>query len=252
MKLSLRDVSLRFGGVRALDAVSFDVEPGSVHAVIGPNGAGKSSCFNAICGVYPVGGSVRLGDRELTGLPPHAIARLGVARAFQNIALGGADTVLDNLMVARHHLTRAGFVSTGLGLRRVRREEDRHRARVTEIAAFTGLDGVLSTPVAELSYGDRKRVEFARALAAEPRVLLLDEPVAGMTHHEKAATVALIRETRAVLGLAVVLVEHDMPLVMGLADRITVLDFGRVIADGPPAHVREHPDVLRAYLGAHS
>ncbi|RFS81984.1 ABC transporter ATP-binding protein [Actinomadura spongiicola] len=251
MRLSLREVSLNFGGVRALDGVSFDVEPGSVHAVIGPNGAGKSSCFNAVCGIYAVGGSIRLGDRELTGLPPHVVAGLGVARAFQNIALGGADTVLDNLMVARHHLTGAGFVSAGLGLRRVRREEHRHRLRVTEIAEFSGLADVLDTPVAELSYGDRKRVEFARALAMEPRVLLLDEPVAGMTYHEKAATVALIRETREVLGVSVVLVEHDMPLVMGLADRITVLDFGRVIADGPPAHVREHPDVLRAYLGAH-
>ena len=252
MRLSLREVRLRFGGVQALDSVSFDVEPGSVHAVIGPNGAGKSSCFNAISGLYAVTGSIRLGDQELTGLPPHVIAGLGVARAFQNIALGGADTVLDNLMVARHHLTRAGFAATALNLRRVRREESRHRRRVAEIAEFTGLADELHRPVAELPYGVRKRVEFARALAAEPRVLLLDEPVAGMTHHEKAATVALIRRTRESLGVSVVLVEHDMPLVMGLADRITVLDFGRVIADGPPDHVRTHPDVLRSYLGEHS
>lgn len=248
-ELSVRDVTVRFAGLTALDAVSFTVAPGSVHALIGPNGAGKSTCFNVLSGLYrPASGQVRLGDTALTGLAPHRIAALGVARTFQNIVTT-EGTVADNLMLGRHALSRAGFAATALRLPGVAREQRAHLERVREIAELTGLGGHFDTPVALLSYGDRKRVELARALCLEPRVLLLDEPVAGMNGAERARTAEAVDTVRAELGLSVLLVEHDMGLVMRLADEVTVLDFGRRIAHGSPDEIRRHPEVLRAYLG---
>ncbi|MFD8236886.1 ABC transporter ATP-binding protein [Streptomyces sp. NPDC059696] len=248
-ELAVTDVTVRFAGLTALDAVSFTVAPGTVHALIGPNGAGKSTCFNVLSGLCrPAAGTVRLGETELTRLAPHRIAALGVARTFQNIVTTGG-TVADNLMLGRHALSRAGFVAGALRLPHARREQREHLARAREIAELTGLGRHFDSPVAPLSYGDRKRVEFARALCLEPSVLLLDEPVAGMNAAERARTVEVLHAVRAELGLSVVLVEHDMGLVMRLADEVTVLDFGRAIAHGTPDEVRGDPEVLRAYLG---
>ena len=248
-ELAVTDVTVRFAGLTALEAVSFTVAPGSVHALIGPNGAGKSTCFNVLSGLCrPATGTVRLGDADLTRLAPHRIAALGVARTFQNIVTT-QGTVADNLMLGRHALSRAGFAASALRLPHVRREQREHLARAREIAELTGLGHHFDTPVALLSYGDRKRVEFARALCLEPSVLLLDEPVAGMNAAERARTVEVVHAVRAEFGLSVVLVEHDMGLVMRLADEVTVLDFGRAIAHGTPDEVRGDPEVLRAYLG---
>ncbi|GAA2120827.1 ABC transporter ATP-binding protein [Kitasatospora saccharophila] len=251
-ELVVHEATVRFAGLTALDAVSFTVAPGSIHALIGPNGAGKSTSFNVLSGVYRVAsGSVRFGDAELTSLPPHRIASLGVARTFQNIVLT-RGTVADNLMLGRHTLTRAGFTATALRLPSALREQRRHRERVREIAEFTGLGARFDTPVALLPYGDRKRVELARALCMEPKLLLLDEPVAGMNTAERLAMARTVTSIRDALGISVLIVEHDMGMIMRIADRVTVLDFGRLISDGTPEHVRKDPAVVRAYLGKES
>jgi branched-chain amino acid transport system ATP-binding protein len=248
--LAFEDVLLHFGGVAALDGVSFEVRTGELFAVIGPNGAGKTSIFNCINGVYrPQEGSIRLGDEQLLGRSPSAIAALGVARTFQNLGLFSHLTVIDNLMLGRHHLMRTGFLSGALWWGRAKREEVEHRGQVEEIIDLLELEAHRHRPAGLLPYGLQKRLELGRALAMEPRLLLLDEPVAGMNLEETEDMARYILEVRERLGLAMILVEHEMQMVMDLADRVMALDFGRAIATGVPDEIQADERVIEAYLG---
>jgi branched-chain amino acid transport system ATP-binding protein len=249
-ELVVEDLTVRFGGVTALSEVSLTVAPGAIHALIGPNGAGKSTCLNVLTGIYPASaGSARYGDVELTRARPHRIARLGVSRTFQNLALSASATVAQNLLLGRHRHTRAGFVTAGLRTPAARREQADQESRVGAVAELVELADVLHRPVKGLPYGVRKRVELARALCAEPTLLLLDEPAAGMTAEESARLATTVAGVRRKLGISILLIEHDMAFVMGIADEVTVLDFGRRIAHGSPTEVQRDPEVVRAYLG---
>ena len=249
--LRVEDVSVHFGGIVALDAVSFSIDAGQITGLIGPNGAGKTTLFNCLSRLYEVnGGRIEFDGRSLLETPRHGIAALGIGRTFQNLALFRTMTVFDNILVGRHCRTRTGFLSNALALPRVRREENAARARARELVSLLELDDVAATPVGALPFGTQKRVELGRALAADPKLLLLDEPASGLNHEEVAALGALIREIRDRLGLTVLLVEHHMSLVMSISDRVVALNFGRKIAEGAPGEIQRDPQLIQAYLGS--
>ena len=251
--LRVDDVTLRFGGNTVLDQVSFDVRPGELFAIIGPNGAGKTSLFNCISGVYrPQEGELAFQGATLRGQKPDRIARRGIARTFQNIELFDNLTVLENLLLGRHHALRVPWWQAMAWLPTAQREEVAARQQVEHIIDFLDLAAVRNMPVGILPYGIKKRIELGRALAMDPELLLLDEPVAGMNSEETEDMARFILDIRAELGVAMIMVEHDMRLVMDLADRVMVIDFGRRIALGTPDQVQHDPAVIAAYLGGAS
>ena len=247
--LEVRGLVKRFGGVTAVNALDMTVRPGDIHALIGPNGSGKTTTLNVISALYRAdGGSLRFDGAELIGRPSHAIAKLGIARTFQNIRLFGDLSVIENVMIGRHVRTRTGFIGALLPGGATAREERATRARALELLRFVDLESAAGAAARSLPYGDQRRVEIARALASEPRLLLLDEPAAGMNPAETDTLVALLRRIRE-QGTTLLLIEHDMNLVMSVSDRITVLNFGQHIAEGPPEEIARNPDVITAYLG---
>jgi branched-chain amino acid transport system ATP-binding protein len=264
--LSVRDVTVKFGGIVALDSVSFSMEPGQIVGLIGPNGAGKTTCFNCVSRLYtPIAGDIhfegrsllehtpwmlaRLGINHSVKVSPHRVPQRGIGRTFQNLALFPSMTVLQNVMMGVHSRTRTSYVSHALQLPRARREDQHILDTAMELIDFLDLDAIAHHPAGGLPFATLKRIELARALASRPRLLLLDEPAGGLGHDDLAALAALIRAIRDRRQVSVLLVEHEMNLVMGVSDKVVVLNFGRKIAEGTPSEVRRDPEVVRAYLG---
>lgn len=250
MFLAIDHVELAFEGVKALDGVSLDVPKGSLTAVIGPNGAGKTSLFNCISGVYkPTAGEVRLHGEPIAKSPPHEIAARGVARMFQNLALFDQMTVLDNMLLGRHHRFETSWFDDILWFGKTSRQEVEHRKKVEEVIDFLHLERFRKTPVGILPYGILKRVELGRALCMEPELLLLDEPAAGLNQEETEDMARYMLDIKEELGITQILIEHELHFVLDLADNIAVLDFGSKIAEGPPNVIRKEPAVIEAYVG---
>ena len=248
--LTADDVSIRFGGLLAVNSVNFVIPRNGIVSLIGPNGAGKTTFFNILTGLYrPTSGQVLLEDRDITNLPPHKRAKIGLARTFQNIRLFNLMTAEENVLVAMHSHLRSGLASTVLGMPWQRKEERRGRDRARELLEFVGIGKVHDEYARNLSYGDQRRLEVARALALNPKVLLLDEPTAGMNPQESRTFVDFVHRVRDEIGVSVLLIEHDMSVVMRVSERITVLDRGEVIAQGSPAEIRASERVVEAYLG---
>ena len=249
--LRISNIGVRFGGIVALDDVSFDIEQGTICGLIGPNGAGKTTLFNCLSRLYqPAAGSVVFDDRDLLAMDVHQIAAAGIGRTFQNVALFDTLTVSENIMLGGHAQARGGFLANAFATPLVRSEERQLATRAHECARLVGLDGLGGAIVADLPFGYRKRVELARALMSRPKLLLLDEPAAGLNHEELNGLMDLIRRIRDELRITVLLVEHHMGLVMALSDKVVALNFGRKIAAGTPAEVQRNADVIAAYLGS--